>query len=311
MLITKEERKFIAEECTFQHDSPAGYKLIDIEKARKYTMDRIKKDGGSMIKELLPVHPQIYKTPNYGFTLAKDKEFGILYGLYLRDDEHGNPFFQRIRLSDGITINLKNDSDQRIWTVIRMWSRLQGSPFQSTDPIFKLYDPVSEADKELTLMDAMDKALKRAYQIYDSPEDIVGFLRHSGSSIDLSANIKVIRANLLKMARMEPVRFNDLWSDENKPYSQVFQAGVELNVIEHDVGKGYQYGDIHLGLSKDECMLYFKEHDDIFRSIKNRVDNSDTIVKDMAKEVSSNPSVAKESKKEAPKEKTKENKFTL
>lgn len=312
--ITKEERKYIHDNCIWTHKSPAGFKIVDIAKAAEYTRTRIEHRGESNIKELVPIHPHKYKTPNYGFTVAKDKEFGVLYGLYTKDDDKGNPLYQRIGISDGKTLNLDQESDLRIWTVLRMWSKIEGSPYESIEPAFRLYDEVSEATQELYFIEQMNKAMTRANEIIEDPGKIVNFLRHCGENLSLAANMKIIKAKLMTKARMYPIEFNKNWADDNRVYSELFESGLNSTVIEHHLDSGYKYGDIGLGLSKEEAMLYMKEHEDVFSSIKYRVEEADTVLKkisdDEEKEKKRNAAKAsshKNQEKEAVKEKEKFN----
>ena len=296
-LVTLEERQWIAKNAVIQMGQKLKYYVMDVDKvAQKIIADR-QKAGMSMNVEIMPISPDMHKTPNRISTFQKDPITGVLYGIAISEDEYGNIRWQKIQLHDHLPLNLSKLDDARIWAVLRFHPDLKGSPWQLQNPYYKVYDPVETARRELTEVDAIKQAFDHIESILENPKAMVNFARFIGVELNESTNYEVVRGRLLQEARNHPFDFNKMWKYSGRAYGELFEAARSLGLIQSEVNQGFMYKGIPLGVTREEAIRTLQKDTRLSAAISERLRAEDKVVKTVEKSAESIIQVIKDRKK--------------
>lgn len=251
-LVDLEERKYIAENCIMDIPEVRGMKIVDIDKATRYVLERRNKRKMSKIVQITPLYPNKVKDVNLSFTNIRDNRFNIYYGIFTELDPNKNPKFRRVRFENGFTFNLDDFESAKMWVVSRMHAKLAGSPNQMEDPIYYVEDPSIEASKNIIKAESMS----RAFAIIDSfdGKEAVSIGRYMGIDMISSYSYKTIIGTLKQKAMENPTRFLEMYDNSNRQFVELVSTAIELDVIREEVGKGYFYEEILLGMSREEAV---------------------------------------------------------
>lgn len=281
-LVPAEERKYIAENCILKEDATKGIRIIDINKATTYMLERRKAHNMSKIIQVMPIYPHKVKDVNLAFTNVKDNKYNVIYGILNEFDNNRNPQFRRIRFENGITLNLEDFENAKMWTVIRMHSKLAGSPNAVFDPLFYVEDPSIEARKDM----AKAEMMSRAFAIIDNLDgkEAVSLGRYMGMELIDSYAYDTIVGQLKRKAMDNPGLFLQKYDNAGRQFEELFVTAIELGVVREEVGKGYFYEEILLGMTREEGIEKVRTDAALRQSIIGETRHKDETTKRIAKE---------------------------
>lgn len=281
-LVSITERKWIAEFATIEMGSKIKYKIMDIDKV----IDRIKENRSKMAMspwvEIQPISEDMHKSPNRMPTFQKDPITGVYYGIPIGQDDFGNIQWQKIQLHDSISLNLDKRDDAKIWAVIRFHPDVQGSPWQSQNPYYKIFDPIDQARVESDEIESMKLAFDRIDTIIESPKSMVNFARYLGEELQENSNWEIVRGRLLSAAKNRPVDFNKKWENKNRGYAEFFESARALGVIQNEADRGFIYKGISLGISKEDAIKYLSQDTAVMTGISNELAEKDSVIKNVS-----------------------------
>ena len=285
LLVTLEERKLIQQEMSIEYGTKVKLRVIDLDKAIIKIKEERARFSLTPYVEIKPVSPDMHKVPSRTGTFQKDPITGIYYGIAIGQDEFGNIKWQKIQIGDSLSLNLDNNDDAKVWAVIRFNPDIKGSPFQTQNPYYEVYDPVDIARTEMGEVKNMQKAFARVDMILDKPVEMVLFARYLGKEIRDNATIDIVYNTLLRQARNYPIDFNKKWENKNRSYGERFASARVLQVITQDIDKGYVFKNIPLGQTEDEAIRFLSKDATIMSSINNEISEKDDLVNQMKKEL--------------------------
>lgn len=296
-LVDIEERTHIAENFKMNLKGFQNGNIIDIDKAAKYMLERRKDRNMSSIIQIMPIYPNKVKDTNLVFTNVKDNKFNVYYGIFTEMDSNNNPKFRRIRFENGLTINLEDFESAKMWVVTRMHAKLAGSPNQIHDPIFYVEDASIEARKDI----AKAEKMQRAFAVVDNLDgkEVVSLGRYMGLEMIDSYAYNTIIGQLKRKAMENPNNFLQKYDNSNRQFEELFVTAIELSVIREEVGKGYFFEEILLGLTRDEGIEKIRTDATLRQSVIGETRQKDDTVRRI--------SIEYELKKSKKSEKNKEN----
>lgn len=278
-LVTLSERQWIAKNAVRQLGSAITFPVIDVNKAIKRIHEDRAKNNLSPYVEIQPISADMHKVPNKIATFQKDPITGVLYGIALNQDDFGNIRWQKVQLHDSMSLNLDKSDDAKIWCVIRFHPELQGSPWQSDNPYYKVYDPTDEALAEMGEIAAMRKAFGRVEMIEDKPKDMVLFARFLGEELMDNSNENIVIGTLLKFAKENPAVFNRKWDSKVRSFGERFYSGIAVGIITQDADRGYMFRHISLGASPEEAIQFLSKDSNIMGSLNGDLDEKDILIR--------------------------------
>jgi hypothetical protein len=281
LLVTRDEREWYEKHASKLVGPEKGiqFPVIDVKIAAKHVKERINNEGGSRFIEIQPISENKYKNINKGMTFEKDPEFGLLYGICTGvDNVTGNPRWQKIYINDKFSLDTNRDADLQIWTVIRFFSGLAGSPFQAQLPYFKVYDPIVEAEKEAKKVEMLEQAFDRIRLVNDKPRELLNIVRWLGAgNLYEGISVTVLKSYLLKMAQLDPINFNRKWDSKDRSFAEILSAALQLNIIKQDPDRGITYNNIPLGVTEEEAIKFLRTDGNICQAVNRQVIESDHI----------------------------------
>jgi len=284
-LVTLEERIWIQKNAVKMMGKAVLIPVIDLDKVVDRMQQQRKANKLSPYVEIQPISEDMHKSPNRLATYQKDPITGVYYGIAIDQDEFGNVKWQKIQIQDSLSLNLDRTPEAKIWAVIRFHPDIQGSPWQVSNPYYKIYDPVAIAEKESEEIDAIKLAFDRVDMIADKPKEMVLFARYLGEEFMDNANYKLVKGSLLRMARNNPELFNMKWQDENRSYGEYFQTALALGVVVNDINRGYLFRNIAIGLSKEDAIRTLSMDQNILSSIGAEIFEKDKVIQIVESEV--------------------------
>lgn len=277
-LVTLEERLWIKEHAVKMMGKAVQIPVVDLDKVLERMNKMRKVNKLSPYIEIQPISEDMHKVPNRVATYQKDPITGVYYGIAIDQDEFGNIKWQKIQIQDSLSLNLDRTGDAKIWAVIRFHPDIQGSPWQLTNPYYKIYDPVATAEKESDEIDAIKLAFDRVDMILDKPKEMVLFARYLGEEFMDNANYKLVKGSLLRIARNNPEFFNQKWENKSRSYGEYFQTALALGIIVNDINRGYLFRNIQIGLSVEDAVRTISLDQNILSSIGNEINDKDNVL---------------------------------
>jgi hypothetical protein len=285
ILVSIDERKQIAKSEFVEFGKKLKFKVIDIDKVAERIMKERKESGLSTYIEIQPISEDNHKVPNRVSTFQKDPKTSVYYGIAIGEDEYGNIKWQKIPIGDSLSLNLENESDAKIWAVIRFNPDIEGSPFQKSNPYYKIYDPVESARVRMAESNSIKLAFDRIDKIDQDAKAMVNFCRYL--SIDLMPNstYDIVIGELLNYARNYPFDFNKKWDNKHRAVIEMFESARSLGIIIKDLDKGFMFNGIQLGIDKLEAVKYINRENSVSSSISSKINSMDTVVDSVSKTI--------------------------
>lgn len=282
-LVTKAERLWIAENAVRELGAVIKYPVIDIKKSVARIREQRASSNLSPYVEIQPISPDMHKVPNKLNTFQKDPDTGVLYGIAITEDTFGNPRWQKIQLHDSMSLNLDKADDAKIWSVLRFYPELQGSPWQVDNPYYKVYDPTDAALAEMGEIAAMRKAFNHIEKIQDKPREMVMFARFLGEDLRENANENIVIGTLQKFAKNHPLDFNRKWESKIRSFGERFHSGVAIGIITQDADRGFIFRNMQLGQSEEDSINFLSGDSNIMGSLNNDLSEKDILINSISK----------------------------
>ena len=285
LLITEDERRWIAKNAVKQMGKKILYDVMDVDVVADKIMEERKNQAMTPWVEIQPISEDMHKIPNRMATFQKDPITGVLYGIAVDQDEFGNIKWQKVQLHDHLSLNLDKRDDARIWAVLRFHPDVQGSPWQNQNPYYKIYDPVEEARIENSEIESMKLGFDRINNLLDDPKAMVHFSRYLGIELRENANYEIVRGGLLRFAKNSPIDFNRRWESKTRSYGEFFESARALGIIINEADRGFLYKGVSLGLSRPDAIKYLSQDSAVMNGINNELAEQDKVVQTVANTV--------------------------
>jgi hypothetical protein len=308
ILVTMAERKWIRDHASIEMGKTVKYRVIDLDKVVAQIRQDREKYNLSPYVDIIPLSPDMHKSPNKMPTYQKDPVTGVYYGLPNGEDDYGNIRWQRLQLSDNLSLNLENEMECKLWAVLRFNSDIEGSPFQKQYPYYKIFDPVVEAKAEKDEIQLMKMAFDMVDKLQKSPREMVFFARYLGEDLRENANINIIEGALLRYAKNHPGLFVSKFNDKNRSFGERFHTALALGIIDQYPDRGYVYRELPIGHSEEEAIKMLSLDNTLMTAINNLIYEQDKVLKivenegKMAQGLKLQAPAAKSDKKEKEKE---------
>ena len=277
-LVSMDERLWIAKSAFIEMGKNLKFKVMDVDKVVVRLRNERDRKTLSPYVELLPISEDKYKNISRLPTFQKDPITGVYYGIPVDQDEFGNMKWQKIPLHDHMSLNLDRTADAKIWAALRFYPLIEGSPFQDSNPYYKVYDPVIEAMREEREVEMMMQAFNRVNILEEKPKEMVHFARYLGEEIVESANYTIIRGMLMRFARRNPAEFNKKWDNRMRSFGELFQSAIATGVVSNNPERGYLFRSIPLGFTEEEAVNYLSKDGNICSSLVDEVNTVDKLV---------------------------------
>jgi hypothetical protein len=284
LLVDMAERKWIAENATKEVGSQVKFRVIDLDKIIPKMQQQRREQSLPPFVIIQPISVDQHKVPNRMPTFQKDPVTGVFYGILIGVDTFGNPKWQRPVIQDGLSLDMENVNDVKMWSVLRFHPDIEGSPFQSSNPLYKVWDPAQEAKASINKNIAMKEAFELVDLIKDKPRDLVNFARFLGEDIHESSNYEIVYGLVLKVAAQDPYTFNRKFNSKLRGYAERFYSAVALGLVSNEPDLGYTFDHISLGLSDEDAIQKLTEDPRLMKSLSMKVIESDSVVYKMEKE---------------------------
>ncbi len=284
VLVSIEERNWIKNEASIEMGKVVKQRVIDLDKVVTRIREERKRNNLTPYVDIIPVSGDQFKTPNKMPTYQKDPVTGILYGIPIGEDDFGNIKWQRLQLTDTLSLNLDNEMDAKIWTVLRFHPDISGSPFQKQYPYYKVFDPVDEAKATINEAKEMETAFDRVKQLRQHPKEMVFFVRYLGEDLRENANKNIIEGILLRYAKNYPYEFNKKFDSKDRGYAERFFTAKAIGIIENHPDKGFMFRNVTIGLTEEEAIRTLSTDSAIISAVNSMIIENDNVLKIVLRE---------------------------
>lgn len=284
-LISKAERKANKDQCLTIGDK-LKFSLANVEKIARDLQEERKKKNMSMFITIRPIISNKYRDLNHKFSFFKDHEYDLLYGMLVGFHQDGNPKWRMIEINDSITLNLENLDEAKMWVVIRMSPRLQGSPFQSDDILFEVYDPSLIAKSNSNRRRNLMKAFERINGL--SPKELLSLARVMNISLYDKITYSEIVDKMSEEAEKNPIGFNNEFDNPSRKIKELIVSAslvIDLDgrpIVEHTTEKGYLYKGVYLGDTINEVISKVTKDTGMQNRIQESLNNFDALMNSMS-----------------------------
>lgn len=286
LLVTEQERySYLEDKLFLEIGTNVKHRILDVEKVSNKLIEVIEENNLSPWIEIRPIYPDKNKERNYWMTYQKDHLTSIKIGLIIEAYPDGNPRWQKIILGDYLKLNLKNTDERKMWTVLRFYPEIKGSPFAKTSPYYHVYDPNVEAKNKMAEVLAMKEAFDNIEKIKNDSKALVSFARYMGEEIEEGINHDVLFSRLLEIARRNPNDLNVRFNSKRRSFAELFHSANALGIIENSVSGGFSYRSVQLGLNPTECIELLVKDTGLLTSINEEVKKKDKIVNSIQRSI--------------------------
>jgi hypothetical protein len=279
VLVSMAERLEIQASMSKQMGTNVIYTVIDLDKVVKKIQAERKDRNLTPFIEIRPVSEDVFKVPMRLNTFQKDPITGVLYGIPSNVDQHGNIKWQKIQLNDNLTLNLNNVNDAKIWAVIRFHPDIKYSPFQSDTPYYEIYDPVDKSIADELRVEKMREAFSLVDKIVEDPLQMVMFARYLGAELHEQSNYQIVKGELLRYAETSPGIFVEKYKSRSRKFEEIFSSAEALAIVTENPNSGYMYGNLPLGLTREEAVLAIQKDGNVTTSILTEIEKKDETAK--------------------------------
>jgi len=269
-IVTKKERD---EMPYIVYGKDVKVKVVDFDKVSQAILKSRKDAGMSNVVELNAI--KIYKNKELSDTISwsKDHSTGIYYGIPIGFHVDGNVKWRKILLQEYNTFNLKNPDEMQKWIVCRMHPHVKGSPFESADPKFYVYDADEEASMKFSKATLVSKSINAAQKM--ATKRILNFHRFLDLPTPEEVSPKRIRNEIVAFAMENPEEFNNKFNSPGREYYEIYSAAKHLGVIIYSPENGFSFKGTFLGHTDIEVIRFLEEDTVTLTAVKNRVTELD------------------------------------
>lgn len=229
-------------------------KVVNLEVVVEAELARRRKGEMTNIVEIRPIKIDPFKETRVSCTYAKDERTGIFYGIPIGLHMDGNVKWRKIILTDRNVFNLNNRMEAMEWFVARFNPHVMGSPFHGIEPSFMVYDPETEAKRDIARATALGIAISRAKTM--ASKDLLNFARYLAVPIPEEVSPKLLRAEIMRFVMINPVEFNKKFDDETRQVSELFYSALAYGLVSFDIEHGYSYKGTLLGSNEFDSVRF-------------------------------------------------------
>lgn len=311
MLITNEERELFANNEKYHEivgSERMRIKVIKPDVVGAYMKEKRLREGKSMIIELRAIVPPKKKEFNHKIKFAKDRTYGIYYGIFTGLDRFQNTSWYRILFDrEQVVINLNDSEDMKQFPVIAMHPSIKGSPLdQYQDPIMEIFDPKEESMASIAKLDLIPKVTEFIKKL--DARKLVNFARYIGVPVSSDMDLDMIKGDLARRGINDPKGFIDLVNEKNRNYKEVLASAIEIGEIQDDPEKGFVFNGVFLGSSKEEVIDRLANEAGLLNGVLSRIEKNDKIVIDLKNQEEKAPKAPVRKEEEEEEEDKKEKK---
>lgn len=270
VLITKEQR---LEMPYIIYGENIKVKVVDFEAYSKILIAERERKGMSMVIELRALRVDKHKELKDTISWSKDPTTAIYYGIPFGLHPDGNVKWRKILLQEFNSFDLRRPDEAQQWIVCMMHSHIKGTPFESSDPLFYIYDADVEAGMESRKALVRSSAINKAYKI--KKEEMLNFHRYLGINTPQEITPQRIKGDIIVFADQNPEEFLRKMEDPNRKLQELFNAGQALGAITHDLDKGFVFRGTFLGFTDLEVIRFLQEDTITLNAINSRVNELD------------------------------------
>ena len=286
VLVSVEERNWIKQHASIEMGKVVKQRVVDLDKVVQRIREGRSQNSLTPYVDIVPVSADQFKIPNKMPTYQKDPVTGVLYGIPIGEDDYGNIKWQRLQLTDSLSLNLDNEMDARIWAVIRFNPDIAGSPFQKANPYYKIFDPVDQAIATIGEAKEMQIAFDRVRSLTEHPKEMVFFARYLGEDIRENANKQIVEGILLQFAKNFPAEFNKKFNAKERSYAERFYTAKAIGVIESHPDRGFLFRNVPIGFSDEEAIKTLSTDSAIMSAVNTLIIENDKVMRIVLKETS-------------------------
>lgn len=293
-LVTEKERRDILKNESLVVGEKYKFTVIDADKVGSRLVKERVANGESLHININPVGKvnNDRRVPHRGLTYQKDPITGVYYGLFIGLDRYDAPMWQKINMEEYLPLNLENDTDKKIWAVIRFHPLIKGSPFQADLPMYEILDPDEQSRKDLFRVELMKEAFNLVDKISENPRELVQFLRYMGEDVDNSNSLRITTSLASKIAMNSPEKIIASWKDKDRAIKQSIANAIKLGIIEEVPSKGFVFNNIPIGQEVSEVVYNLKNDMNLVTAIGRATNKADVLSVRLESEFGSNSSLS-------------------
>jgi hypothetical protein len=297
VLVTEKDRIRVRNEAVKYGKPSEGiqYNLINFENEIKLLR---KTRGLNKLITLIPNRTDVINADNritkYGiqtgsFTFVKDSENDVLYGIPVGILPDGNIRWRRIIIEEKYTFNLDNEMDCKLYLVMRMHPEVEGSPFQNTDPKYRIYDPEWESEQIRYKAKMARAAMAKIDEL--TGKNLVYFCRNLGIANDITKETtsNLLISRLEEFAMSNPIEFMERYESSDRSINETIMSGMTFGLLSDRGADGYYYDGVMLGLNIQQVITYMKQNPDLYIRFSKAIEEVDVTTKSIIGEQKGKP----------------------
>lgn len=275
-LVSLAERQYLAKHCTREMGKEIKMQVLDIEKATEYMRSQRLKTGMAPYVVIKPIVEDKFKEMRLAGTYQKDPKTGIYYGVPVREDNFGNIIWRKIRIVETETLRIHDSlDDAKMWTVLRFHPKVKNSPWQDSNPVFEVFDPVRNAGHEISKATSMKKAFEAADELSAKPDLMLNFVRFMGEEVTDYTQLKIIEGMLSSLAMQDPITFLRKFNDPSRNYYHIFHAAYQSGLLEEIPGQGFYFKNTPLGMDEVDVVAALRNDQNLIASLVGEIEQHD------------------------------------
>jgi len=282
---TLEEREYIAENEIITGGKVVNYSVIDVTKIAKRIIELVKKDLYPRYIQIIPLFKNEYKEPSRYYAYQKDPSTGVLYGLYIGEDNYSNPKWQKVMLSEVKSYDLMTLNDCKEWVACRTIPEIDGTPFAVAVPFYKVENELSQAKETINKVDKIRQAWDIVDELKITGREMIMFARYLGINFQKDVNKSVVLGKLYNFATDSPMEMIRAYTDNDKKLKELFETAKSLGIVQFDVERGYIFNNFPMGKDIPEAIKIIKTDQVLFTKMSNDVLRHDAQGNELDKQI--------------------------
>jgi hypothetical protein len=182
-------------------------------------------------------------------------------------------------------LNLAIPEQQKLYFFIATNPMVLNSPncWSQKNAMLEIIDKNADAKKRIIERQLKYKALEKSREInsIEQIRDLVSVFE----DISITTPDDQIRDLYEDYAEKHPERFLELLESPDRPYMIAYSKSIANNIIQFDLEHGYMFGNVRLGMNKEEVIVYLKKNPNMYKHIVNEVNKESSTVKTFETEV--------------------------
>ena len=168
-------------------------------------------------------------------------------------------------------LNLSVPEQQKLYFFIATNPMVIGSPncWVQKNAMLEIVDKNADAQKNIELRNLRFNAMTKAKEIQDIDQirDLVTVFEETPNGIP-DAQLKDMFEDY---ADKQPKQFMALMTSKDRPYLITYSKAKAMSIIQFDLEHGEMFGQVRLGLNKEEVVEYLKKNSEMYKHIDNAI----------------------------------------